>query len=86
METRDWSKLPEDQKTWAAWKTTFREAYVVKQRAQAAREGEENLLVVPLYSELHLEKPKNKYGGENIKRQRVQARSQIKLWTRWRDI
>ena len=40
-ETREWSKLPEDQQTWAAWKTTFHEAYVAKQRAEAAREGEE---------------------------------------------
>ena len=27
-EKREWSKLPEDQQTWAAWKTTFREAYI----------------------------------------------------------
>ena len=40
-ETREWSKLLEDHKTWAAWKTTFREAYVAKRRAQAAREGKE---------------------------------------------
>ena len=41
METREWSKLPENQQTWVAWKTTFREAYVAKRRAEAAREGEE---------------------------------------------
>ena len=40
-ETREWSKLLEDQKTWMAWKTTFWEAYVAKRRAEAAREGEE---------------------------------------------
>ena len=39
--TREWSKLPEDQKTWTAWKTNFREAYFAKRRAKAAREGEE---------------------------------------------
>ena len=39
-ETREWSKLPEDQQTWSAWKTTFREAYVLKRRAEAAREEE----------------------------------------------
>ena len=38
-ETREWSELPEDQQTWVAWKTTFREAYVAKRRAEAAREG-----------------------------------------------
>ena len=40
-ETQEWSKLPEDQQTWTAWKTTFREAYVAKRRAEAAWEGEE---------------------------------------------
>ena len=35
--TREWSKLPEDQQTWTAWKTTFREAYVAKRRAESAR-------------------------------------------------
>ena len=40
-ETREWLKLPEDQQTCLAWKTTFREAYVEKRRAEAAREGEE---------------------------------------------
>ena len=42
-ETETWEglKLPEDQKTWAAWKTTFQEAYVEKRRAEAAREGKE---------------------------------------------
>ena len=39
-ETREWSKLPEDQQTWLEWKTTFQESYVAKQRAEAAREGE----------------------------------------------
>ena len=41
METREWSKLPQDQQNWAAWKTTFREAYSAKRRDEAAREGEE---------------------------------------------
>ena len=40
-ETREWSKLPEDQQTWTTWKKTFREAYVAKIRVEAAREGEE---------------------------------------------
>ena len=39
-ETREWSKLPEDQQTWVARKTTFWGAYVAKRRAKAAREGE----------------------------------------------
>ena len=41
IEIREWSKLPDYQQTWTAWKTTFREAYVAKRRAEAAREGEE---------------------------------------------
>ena len=40
-ETRDWSKLPEEEQTWSEWKTTFRAVYVAKQRAEAAREGQE---------------------------------------------
>ena len=36
-ETREWSKLPEDEQTWAEWKTMFRAAYVVKRRSEAAR-------------------------------------------------
>ena len=40
-ETREWSKLPDDQQTWTAWKTTFREAYVAKRRSETAREGED---------------------------------------------
>ena len=40
-ETREWSKIPEDQKTWTAWKTTFREVYLAKRRAEVAREGED---------------------------------------------
>ena len=40
-ETREWLKLLEDQKTWAAWKTTFREAYLAIRLAQGAREGKE---------------------------------------------
>ena len=40
-ETREWSKLPEDQQIWTAWKKTFREVYVAKRRDRAAREGEE---------------------------------------------
>ena len=39
-ETQEWSKLPDDQQTWTAWKATFWEAYVVKRRAEASREGE----------------------------------------------
>ena len=38
METREWSKLPEDNQTWANWKTTF---HVAKRRLEAAREGEQ---------------------------------------------
>ena len=40
-ETREWSKLPEDEQTWPELKTTFRSAYVTKRRSGAAREGEE---------------------------------------------
>ena len=29
-ETREWPKIPDDQETWTAWKTTFSEAYVAK--------------------------------------------------------
>ena len=36
-ETREWSKVPEDEQTWLESKTTFREAYVAKRRAEAAR-------------------------------------------------
>ena len=36
-ETREWLKLPDDQQTWLAWKTTFMEVYVVKWRSEAAR-------------------------------------------------
>ena len=39
-ETQEWSKLPEDKKTWADWKTMLRAAYVAKRRSEAAREGE----------------------------------------------
>ena len=35
-EKQEWLKLPDDQKTWKAWKATFREAYVAKRRAEAA--------------------------------------------------
>ena len=38
-ETREWTKLPENQKTWAAWETTFQETCVAKRRAEASREG-----------------------------------------------
>ena len=38
-ETREWSKLPEDEQTWAEWKTTFQAAYVTKRRSEAALEG-----------------------------------------------
>ena len=75
-ETQEWEKLLEDHQTWLARKTTLREAYVAKRRAEAAREGEENPLVVPPYSELHLQT--NHYGGENIKKQQRHPRSQIK--------
>ena len=37
-ETREWSKLAEDEQTWAEWKKFFRAAYVAKQRSEAARE------------------------------------------------
>ena len=40
-ETREWSKIPEDEQTWAEWKTTFRAAYVAKRQSEAAQEGEE---------------------------------------------
>ena len=40
-ETREWSKLPKDKQTRLGWKTTFRSAFVAKQRAEAARKGEE---------------------------------------------
>ena len=40
-ETQEWSKLPDNQKTCTEWKATFREAYIAKRRAKAAREGEE---------------------------------------------
>ena len=43
-ETQEWSKLPEDRKTWSEWKKNFREAYVSKVRTEAAREGEKNRL------------------------------------------
>ena len=36
---REWSKLPENQQTWTAWKTKFREAYVAKRHTKAANEG-----------------------------------------------
>ena len=38
-ETREWSKLPENDQTWEDWKTTFRAAYVAKRRSEAAGEG-----------------------------------------------
>ena len=40
-EMREWSKLPDDKKTWTAWKITFMEAYVAKIQAETAREEEE---------------------------------------------
>ena len=40
-ETREWSKLPDDHKTWTEWKATFQEAYVAKRLAEAAQEGDE---------------------------------------------
>ena len=42
-ETWEWLKLPEEKQTWADCKTTFRAAYVVKRRSEAAQEGEKNL-------------------------------------------
>ena len=36
-ETREWLKLPNNQKTWTVWKKNFREEYVAKRRAEAAR-------------------------------------------------
>ena len=38
-ETREWSKLPEDEQTWSEWKTNSRAEYVAKRRAEAALEG-----------------------------------------------
>ena len=40
-ETKEWSKLPDDQQTWTAWKTKFREVCLAKRRSEAAREGED---------------------------------------------
>ena len=34
-ETWEWSKLPDDQQTWTAWKVTFQEAYAAKIFAEA---------------------------------------------------
>ena len=48
----EWQKLPEDQQTWAAWKTTFWEAYIAKRRSEAAQEGREIPLAVTQYSVL----------------------------------
>ena len=42
-ETLEWSKLPDDQQTWTAWKATFRESCVAKRRAEASQKGEEKL-------------------------------------------
>ena len=38
-ETREWSKLPEDEQTWSERENTFRAVYVAKRRAEAAIEG-----------------------------------------------
>ena len=38
---RKWSKLPDDQQTRTAWKTTSSEVYMEKRQAEAAREGED---------------------------------------------
>ena len=38
---RGWLKLLYDQKTWTSWKTTFRETYVSKRRAEVAWERED---------------------------------------------
>ena len=35
-ETREWSKLPEEEQTWVEWKTTFRAAYVAKRQYEAS--------------------------------------------------
>ena len=40
-ETREWSKIPEDNQTWEDWKTTFRAANAAKRRSEAAREGKQ---------------------------------------------
>ena len=40
-ETREWSKLLEDQQTWEDWKTAFLTLYVAKRRSEASREGEQ---------------------------------------------
>ena len=36
-ETRECSKLPDDQQTWTVWKATFREEFVAKRLAKASR-------------------------------------------------
>ena len=36
-ETKVWLELPEYQKNWTTWKTTFRETYVAKRQSEAAR-------------------------------------------------
>ena len=43
MKKQEWSKIQEVQQTWVAWKTTFREAYVVKRRAEDAQKGKEKM-------------------------------------------
>ena len=73
-ETREWSKLPEDPKTWLAWKTTFQEAYVAKRHAKAAQEGEEKPFGGSALFGAAPENPTSNYGGENIKRQRGRPR------------
>ena len=38
-ETREWSKLPEDEQTWSEWNTTFWSVYFANRRSEAAQEG-----------------------------------------------
>ena len=52
-ETRECSKFPDYQQIWTAWKTTFREAFVAKRRAEAAMEGEEKLFSGSAESDAH---------------------------------
>ena len=78
-ETREWLKLLEDQKTWAAWKTTFREAYVAKRRAQAAREGKEKSFGGSAIFGAATEKKANKQlRRREHQKQRGHPRSQIR--------
>ena len=74
-ETREWSKLTDNQQTWTECKATFREAYVEKRHAEASREGEENYFDGPAVIGGSVVKGKTgNYGGEGIQRPRGQPR------------